>query len=95
MIKLVAKRLVREECVDAYIPLAKELVEKTQAEKGMVYYTLNRGAENGRLFVMLEAWETQEALDSHSASAHFKELVPKLSAMAEQNFPLEKYIEVE
>ncbi|MCR5089619.1 MAG: antibiotic biosynthesis monooxygenase [Oscillospiraceae bacterium] len=95
MIKLVAKRLVREDCVEAYIPLAKELVARTQTEKGMVYYTLNREVGNDRLFVMLEAWESQKALDAHSASEHFREIVPKLSAMAEQNFPLEKYIEVE
>ena len=42
MIKIIAKRLVREECIDDYLQMTKELVAASQAEPGCVTYTLNR-----------------------------------------------------
>ena len=48
MIKILAKRLVKEECVEDYLAMTKELVAASQAEPGCVTYTLNRCAENPR-----------------------------------------------
>ena len=45
MIKILAKRLVKEECVEDYLAMTKELVAASQAEPGCVTYTLNRCAE--------------------------------------------------
>ena len=94
MIKVVAKSLVREECVDAYVALAKELAAKTaQNDAGMVYYTLNQSVENPRLFAMLECWESMEALQAHMASEHFTTTVPKLGPIVEQGYPIELFVE--
>ena len=92
MIKVVAKSLVKEACVEAYTKLEKELVDKSQSDAGMVYYTLNISVENPRLFAMLECWENQEALQAHMASEHFTTMVPQLGPMVEEGYPLELFV---
>ncbi len=94
MIKVVSKTLVKEECLDTFKQLAKELVEKSQNDAGMVYYTINQSIADPRLFVMLEAWESREALKAHSEAPHFVTLVPQMGPMAEQSFPLELFVEI-
>ena len=94
MLIVVAKSLVKEECVEAYCKIAKELVARSQSDTGRVYYTLNVSAENPRLFAMLECWESQEALQAHMASEHFKTMVPQLGPMVEESYPLELYVEI-
>ncbi|MBR2717071.1 MAG: antibiotic biosynthesis monooxygenase [Oscillospiraceae bacterium] len=94
MIKVVARTLVREECIDAYQALAREIVEKTRQESGNVFYTMNQSVEDKRLHAMIEAWETMEALQAHMASDHFKRIVPQMGELAEENFPPELYSEI-
>ena len=94
MIKVVARTLVREGCVEAYYALAKELVEKTRKENGNISYSLNQNAENKRLHAMIEVWESREALEAHMASEHFRRLVPQMKEYAEEKYPLELYTDV-
>ena len=93
MIKIVAKSLVKEECVEAYKALAKELVAQTRNDAGMKYYTLNQSVENPRCFVILESWESQEALQAHMASPHFTSIVPQMGPMVEQATAPEVFVE--
>ncbi|MBQ9661874.1 MAG: antibiotic biosynthesis monooxygenase [Oscillospiraceae bacterium] len=94
MIKIIAKRLVREECLEDYIRLTEELVAASQAEPGCVTYTLNRCTENPRLFSFIEIWKDQAAIDAHNASEHFTRIVPQLGKLLEINYPVEHYTEV-
>jgi quinol monooxygenase YgiN len=94
MIKVVARTLVREECIEAYHALAREIVEKTKQECGNVFYTMNQSMEDKRLHAMIEAWETMEALQAHMASEHFKRIVPQMAELAEEKYPPELYSEV-
>ena len=94
MIKVVARTIVREECIEAYHTLAKELVTETQKESGNISYTLNQSVENKKLHAMIEVWESREALDAHMASEHFKRIVPQMAEYAEEKYPLELYSEV-
>ncbi len=94
MIKVVARTLVREECIDAYQALAREIVEKTRQESGNVFYTMNQSVEDKRLHAMIEAWETMEALQAHMASDHFRRIVPQMGELAEENFSPELYSEI-
>ena len=41
MIKIVAKQVIRKDCIGKYRELTKELVEKSQAEAGNIMYTSN------------------------------------------------------
>lgn len=94
MIKIIARRLVREECLDEYLRLTRELVTSSQAEEGCVSYTLNRCSENPRLFSFIEIWKDQDAIDAHNTSEHFTRIVPQLGKLLETSFPVEHYTEV-
>ena len=95
MIKIVAKRTVRPDEVSRYLELARELVEKSQAEEGNISYTLNQNLSDPRTFTFLEVWRDQAAIDSHNASEHFTRLVPMLGGLVETAFPVELYTEVQ
>jgi quinol monooxygenase YgiN len=79
VIKVKVDNFVKAECVEEYLAIVKELVEKTNiADAGCVRYELCRDASDPLHFIMLEEWENQEALDAHMKSPHFTGLVPKM-----------------
>ena len=94
MIKVVARTKVREECIEAYQALAREIVAETQKEPGNITYTMNQSTGDKRLHAMIEAWESMEALQAHMASEHFKRIVPQMAQYAEEGYPPEIYTEV-
>lgn len=80
MVKVVANNYVKEECLDEYLRLNKEIVEKTNAlDKGCIKYELCRDTEDPLHFAMIEEWESMEDLNAHMQSAHFKEIIPQLA----------------
>ncbi|MBO6011552.1 MAG: antibiotic biosynthesis monooxygenase [Oscillospiraceae bacterium] len=94
MIKVVARTKVREECIEAYQALAREIVAETQKEAGNVSYTMNQSTEDKKLHAMIEVWENMDALKAHMASEHFKRIVPQMAKYAEERFQPEIYTEV-
>ena len=82
MIKVTANNFVKAECVEQYLAITKELVEKTNAlDAGCIKYELCRNINDPLHFIMLEEWETQDALDAHMKSAHFTSLIPKMDGL--------------
>ena len=82
MVKVTANNFVKAECVEAYLKITKELVEKTNAlDAGCIRYELCRDIDDPLHFTMLEEWEDKAALDSHLKSPHFVELVPKMGEL--------------
>ncbi len=94
MIKIIARRVVRADAVEQYRSLARELVEKSQAEAGNLSYTLNQSLADPRVHTFLEVWKDQAAIDAHNASEHFTRLVPQLGALVERADPVELYTEL-
>ena len=84
MIKIVAAMKVKAGCVDTFKTAAKKLIEKSRAEEGNVFYTLNEmtGAENTLAFI--ECWKDQAAIDIHGKTEHFTGIFPKLAALCEE-----------
>ena len=78
MIRVIASFVIDPEKVDQVIEIAGELIGLTREEKGCVHYDLVQSLEQDNLLTILEAWETQEDLDAHSASEHFARLVPQI-----------------
>lgn len=81
MIRVVAKFHLKESCIDEAREIAKELIELTRAENGCVHYDLVQSTKDENVLVILEAWENQQVLDTHSASAHFAQFVPQLAVL--------------
>lgn len=94
MIKIVANFHLKQENVEEAIALAKELVEETRKEQGCAQYDLAQSPESSQQIVVLEAWETKEALDTHSASEHFTRIVPVIAGMCEEPPAIQSYIQL-
>jgi quinol monooxygenase YgiN len=85
MIKIVSKNLIKEDKIEEFKSLMKELVEKSSAEEGNIHYSLNVSRENPRMFAFIEIWRDQEAIDKHNATEHFRRLVPMMRSMREDS----------
>lgn len=95
MIKIVAKMVLREECIQQFCAEAKELVEKSRKEEGNVSYSLNRSTADPRVFCFMEVWKDDRAIELHNATEHFTTILPKLAAMTAEDQPVDLYEEVE
>lgn len=84
MIKVVAKRFLKENSIDEYTEVAKELVDFTRAEDGCVDYGLYYDRERN-LAVMMETWESQAYLDKHLERIIAAGWPKKLNAFADPN----------
>ena len=94
MIKIVAKNYVKPECVQAFMDVAKELVEKSRAEEGNIFYTLNVSKADPNILVFIEAWKDQAAIEFHNKTEHFTTALPKLAEMCNGRGDIELFDEV-
>lgn len=67
---------------DQYIELCMQHVEASLQDEGNIAFDLMESATDSTKLLIFETWESQEALDKHSASDHFKEIVPLTSQLA-------------
>lgn len=94
MIKIIAKMLVKKDMTEDFKLAVRELVEKSAAEEGNVFYTLNASKENPCLFAIIECWKDQAAIDYHNNTEHFTTILPKLGEMCEGDTSIELFDEV-
>ena len=94
MIKVVAKTLIKEECIGEFTAIAKKLVELSQKEEGNISYSLNVSTQNPAAFCFIEIWESPQALAVHSKSAHFLEAMKNMKPMTEAKMTIDMYTEV-
>lgn len=80
MLKVIAEDYIRIECVDAVMPLYRELVEKTRQEKHCISYDLFIDQKDPGHFVFIEGWPDRAALDEHCRTEHFVRLVPLINS---------------
>lgn len=81
MLKVVAKQFVKEGKLDEFLPIAKTLVEETnKKDAGCIKYEMFQDISDPLIVTVIEEWESQEALDAHSNSKHFVELIPQIGA---------------
>ncbi|MDO5547546.1 MAG: putative quinol monooxygenase [Eubacteriales bacterium] len=95
MIKIVAKQIIRKECIPQYQALAKELVEKSRAEEGNIAYSSNQSISDERIHCFIEIWKDQEAIDIHNATEHFTRIIPQFAEMFDGPEVVDLYTEVE
>ena len=95
MIKIIARRIIKPDCVEAFETLAAELVRESRKEPGCLSYTLNRSTQDPRIHMFIEAWADRAAIEAHNASAHFTRLVPQFAPLSEERLPTEFFTELE
>ncbi|RVU55552.1 putative quinol monooxygenase [Anaerosphaera multitolerans] len=85
------RKIFKKENYDEALELIKKLVDESQKEEGCIIYDVYRDCDNELGLCIYEEWEGQEYLSAHQESAHFKELVPKIGALAEEKSPVYKF----
>ncbi len=63
---------------------AMACIAPTRAEAGNRMYVLHQDSEDAALFVFLEHWDSQQALDQHMQTPHFKTLTQALEGKLAQ-----------
>lgn len=67
---------------DRYIELCMQHVAASLEDEGNIAFDLMESATDSTKLLIFETWESQEALDKHSASDHFAQIVPQTSQLA-------------
>lgn len=80
MIKVVARSIIKEGCLTEALQLYRLLIDKTVQEKDCISYELFQELENPNHLTLIEEWTDLEALKRHTETAHFIDLVGKLSS---------------
>jgi len=71
MIHIVAKNTIKEDKIEAFINIAKKLIEDTHKyDKGCIRYELVQDIKNPSILTFLEEWEDTASLKLHSSSSH-------------------------
>jgi len=75
-VAVVVEEKIKEGQTAAFVDYMREMIALTKQEDGCIAYDLYEAADGSGGVVMLEMWESQEALDKHMESDHFKKFVP-------------------
>lgn len=55
-----------------FLTQVKPLIEGSQAEEGNISYRLFEDTDQDHVFIMVEEWKDQAAIDFHNETPHFK-----------------------
>ena len=61
---------IKEGAIEEFKSAAEKCVSETNKERGCLFYNLYQDASNQLKFVIVEEWETKEALDLHLTLPH-------------------------
>jgi quinol monooxygenase YgiN len=64
--------------------VAKEMIEKSNKESGCKSYQLYQDPYNSTMFIFVEEYKNQAAIDAHFASDYFKAFGPKISSLVKE-----------
>lgn len=93
-VRVVARDHFRPECAEEAVKLIKEMVELTRQEEGCISYQFYQDAKNPEFYAMIECWESEEILEKHMQTEHFKRIIPQMAAMTAEPPRLEVYKEI-
>jgi quinol monooxygenase YgiN len=88
MIKVIARNFLNPEKISAAAPLLNEILTATRKEDGCIEYRLFVNSKVNTEYVFIEEWSSQEALDKHMNTEHFKRLIPQIGALCSKPMDL-------
>ena len=86
-IRVVARINVQSGKEDEAKSILFNLIQPTHREPGCLHYELLQNHNNSTEFVLLEEWETQAALNEHTAASHTKAALAKMESLIQENPP--------
>ncbi len=63
--------------------VVNELVINSQKEEGCLMYELYENKSNPQVLMLCETWTSQEAVDKHTDTEHFKTNAPLMEELAQ------------
>ena len=70
---IVATLTIKDEAYKAQIEqILHTTVDSTRKEEGNISYVLHQDINNPLVYVVIEVWKSQEAIDYHFSTPHFK-----------------------
>ncbi|KZX15706.1 putative monooxygenase YcnE [Methanobrevibacter cuticularis] len=91
MILVLAKIAVKKGKSNELLDISKALIRKSRIEDGCISYNLYSDVENEDLFVMVEYWQDEKALNEHFETIHFKNFGVEISDVLAKDIDLDKY----
>lgn len=70
-ITIVATLTIKSDFQAPLLEALKKIVDSSRAEEGCYQYDLHHDNRNPMVYVFIERWASQEALDLHNQSEHF------------------------
>ncbi|WP_157949935.1 putative quinol monooxygenase [Vallitalea okinawensis] len=77
MVTVIAKSYLTEENRVQLLEMAKELVEITVKQSGCIRYDAYLDENDPNVMIMVEEWESKEALNNHTTSEYYHKIVTK------------------
>ncbi|MDR2840060.1 MAG: antibiotic biosynthesis monooxygenase [Paludibacter sp.] len=74
-LKIVATIVAKPKFQDELLKVFHTVVDETRKEDGNVSYELHQDINNPLKYIILEVWKSQDAINLHNESTHFKAFV--------------------
>jgi len=74
-LKIIAVIVVKSAFREEIEKVLRTVVDETRREPGNVSYDLHQDCKDPLKYTILEVWKSQNAIDLHNESAHFKAFV--------------------
>lgn len=81
MIAVVAGMSLKEGKEKEFLAQAEKVVAATRKEDGCVGYVCCKNPDDPLGIVIVEKWESKDALDAHMQTAHFKDFIAGTEAL--------------
>jgi quinol monooxygenase YgiN len=92
-VRLIARAVAKQGKQDELRKVLQRMLAPTHAEQGNVFYELFESHEGGSFFFN-ELWQSQQALDQHAASPHFKKLKEEIRELLAEPFEINLLTEI-
>lgn len=92
MFQIVAVFTVKKDSVESFKPLIAPLVEGSRHDAGNLSYEFKQDALDPAVFIVLEKWENDAALESHMDQPHFKRFAAESESMLAAPMELHKLL---
>lgn len=77
-INIVAIFETKAECKDQLLEVLYKVIDESRKEEGCMQYDLQQDSKNPAKLILLEVWRSQQDIDIHSQTSHFKTLIKEL-----------------
>lgn len=84
VLEIVATLTIKNEAdKDELVKALHAVVDGTRTEEGNIAYVLHQDVNNPMVYVIIEVWKSQDAINTHNETPHFKAFVAAVGDKAD------------